>query len=149
MSRAEGTVAQRRGCQPVLFPPNPTSICLMRPLSSSVHHPCAVAASLSRAPSEPKKEMDGKIQSAGSAATALSNYEAHCCLPTCEGSAEIRVVRTTRLRFPWFNEPVVLSISSAHTGYVIRNFFVWHQDSSELGEWCSEVTIFSVSPTHP
>lgn len=78
--------------------------------------------------------MDRKIQSAGSAAAVLSNYEAHCCLPTCEGSAEIRVVRTRCLRFSWFSEPVVLSISNAHTGYVIRNFLVCHQDKSELGE---------------
>lgn len=34
----------------------PTSICLSRPLSSSVPRPCAAAASPSRVPCEPKKD---------------------------------------------------------------------------------------------
>lgn len=122
----------------------PTSICLSRPLSSSVPRPCAAAASPSRVPCEPKEETDRKIQSAGSAATEFRDYEAHCWLPACEGSAEIRVVRPTCLRFSWFSGPVALFPFPMPTQAMSLGIFcVCYKDKSELGEWCSEVTIFS------
>lgn len=125
----------------------PTSICLSRPLSSSVHRPCAAATSPSRVHCKPKKERDGKIRSAGWAATVLSNCEVHCWLPACEGSAEIMVVRPMCLRFSWFSEPVSLFPFPMPTQAMpLGIFFCVIKISQNLVSeelMCSEVTIFS------